>query len=100
MKTSENYSIQCMIITFTLDVSQFLWHSQTFFKRCTIEIQSNITISLQNDHLNYHNVTLPEPVYDYIYAGRQPMPVALRDVETYVNQIQEEIEKFREVYGV
>ena len=57
--------------------------------------------SLQNNHQpGYQNVTLPEPVYDYVYAGRQPIPVALRDVKSYVNQIQEQIEKFQENYEV
>ena len=56
---------------------------------------------MQNNHQpGYQNVTLPEPVYDYIYAGRQPIPVALTDVKTYVNQIQEEIERFEEEYEV
>ena len=55
----------------------------------------------QNFYLQpgYQNVALPEPVYDQVYAGRQPIPVALRDVKGYVKQVEEEIEKFREVYG-
>ena len=56
---------------------------------------------LQNNHQSgYQNITLPDPVYDYVYAGRQPIPMSFRDVKSYVNQIQGEIEKFREVYGV
>ena len=43
---------------------------------------------------------MPEPVYDQVYAGCQPIPVALRDIKTYVKQIQEEIERFDEEYGV
>ena len=39
---------------------------------------------------------LPEPVYDYVYTGRQPIPISFRDVRIYVNQIQEEIEKFKD----
>ena len=60
--------------------------------------------SLQNNQESqqpgYQNVTLPEPVYDQIYADRQPIPTALKDVKGYINQIQEEIEKFNEEYEV
>ena len=43
---------------------------------------------------------LPEQVYDYVYAGRQQIAVALNDVKGYVKQVQEVIEKFTEAYGV
>ena len=49
---------------------------------------------------NYQNITLPDSVYDYVYPGRQPITVALRAVEGYVNQIQQEIGKFRDEYQV
>ena len=49
---------------------------------------------------SYQAVMLPELVYDYVYAGRQPIPVALRDVKIYVKQIKEEIEKYNEEYEV
>ena len=50
--------------------------------------------SLQNDQelqqqSRYQNVTLPEPVYDSVYARCQPIPVVLREVKGYVNQLQE-----------
>ena len=48
----------------------------------------------------YQNIALPETVYDYVYSGRQPTTVALRDVKSYVNQIQQEIGKFRDEYKV
>ena len=48
----------------------------------------------------YQDVTLPESVYDYVYAERQPIPAVLKDVKGYINQIQEEIEKFKDEYEV
>ena len=73
-----------------------------------IEIQFNITMfnllqkdqQSQKQQISYQNVTLPEPVYDQVYTGRQPIPVALRDVKIYVKQVQQEIEKFKEEYQV
>ena len=63
-------------------------------------MQLNVN-SLQNNHQpGYQNVTLPEPVYDQVYAEHQQIPVALRDVKTYVNQMKEEIERFEEEYEV
>ena len=61
--------------------------------------------SLQNDPgsrrpPSYQNVTLPEPVYDYVYDGRPPIPLALRDVKGFVQQMDEQIGKFEEQYKV
>ena len=76
-------------------------------KRCLNEIKFNVAAYnfLQNNQvsdqqLNYQKVTLPETVYDYVYAGRQPIPVVLKDVKTYVRQVKEGIEKFKEEYEV
>ena len=63
-------------------------------------MQLNVN-SLQINHQpGYQNVTLPEPVYDQVYAEHQQIPVALRDVKIYVKQIQEGIDKFQENYEV
>ena len=75
-----------------------------FVWRYLIEIQFNITMfnllqkdqQSQKQQISYQNVTLPEPVYDQVYTGRQPIPVALRDVKVYVKQVQQEIEKLKE----
>ena len=61
--------------------------------------------SLQNylepqQQRRYQNVTLPEMIYDYVYAGREPVPVPLRDVKGYIYQIQQELDKFQEEYEV
>ena len=67
-------------------------------------IHSKSHDSLQNvgglQQPRYQSLMLPEPVYDYVYTGRQPIPMPFRDVQSYVNQIQEEIEKFKEEYEV
>ena len=62
-------------------------------------------IYLQNNQQSqqqprYQNVSLPEPVYDQVYAGRQPNPLSFRDIKGYVNRIKEQIEKFNEEYKV
>ena len=76
-------------------------------KRCLIEIKFNVAEYnfMQNDQvleqqLSYQNITLPEPVYDYVYAGQKPIPLVLRDIKTYVRQIQQGIERFEEEYEV
>ena len=48
----------------------------------------------------YQNVSLPEPVYDQVYAGHQPNPLSFRDVKGYVNHIKKQIEKFSEEFKV
>ena len=59
---------------------------------------------MQNDqglqHLSYQDVTLPESVYDYVYAGRQPISVALKDISRYIRDVQEETDNFEEEYNV
>ena len=61
--------------------------------------------SLQNDQgsqqrLSYQNVALPESVYGYVDAGRKPIPVAYKNIETYVKKIQDRIQKFEGEYEV
>ena len=48
----------------------------------------------------YQNVSLPEPIYDQVYAGHQPNPLSFRDVKGYVNHIKEQIDQFSEEYKV
>ena len=43
---------------------------------------------------------LTEAVYDDVYAGRHPTPIALKDVKNYVNQLQDKIKKFNKEYRV
>ena len=43
---------------------------------------------------------LPEKVYDYLYAGQQRKPVQLTEVKPFVNQLQSQIEKYKEEYKV
>ena len=51
---------------------------------------------------NYQDVSSPDNVYDYAYARseRQPEPIQLRNVKTYIDKIKEDFEKNGEDYQV
>ena len=65
-------------------------------------VMDTIRDHLQSEKSSYQNVLLPEPVYDYVYTthGKQPKPVQLKNVKNYIDQIQDEIGKFKEAYQV
>ena len=74
-------------------------------KQTSAEYKTKCHNYLQNNQQSqqqpsYQNITLPEPIYDQVYAGHQPNPVALKDVKDYINNIREQIEKFDEEYEV